>query len=679
MSQDLINRGKDIQNRSEEESITPQDVGGWMEDAGIEFLKKAPLEELQALNKKLDDFTTNDRGIYATLADLKTDYPDNSEKNKAGFFAFVGASNPRRKYKINVDKGSWIDTGEDHNVADVDLADYATKENIDGDQVVYAPNGIIEVPKDVLTHSTSSERDIYPQIVEEGFVEELLDITKDGVYVALNDRGDTITIDKYRLLPNTEYEIQTGNVTEAYNSDDVTKAFLYSTEENKEYDAKIDPVNGVFLFTTDSTNLFLSILVQRTNTKSGVPYGIQFNNSAKFKIIERSDITTVEIGEDSIDITDKLNESPDDSLSVPLSISDGSNNDIMRVYPDGSVEFGNLLLPKNITDMIDTHIKNALANVSVTGSGEIFSDRDAKIFGLGSRNFCFIHLSDTHSYLPAFDKVKEVVNHYPVIDAMIHSGDVIEGGGAVTFFNKINSTDFKRPLMWTMGNHDNEGGVNTKAEQYQRYIAPNLEKWGAVTQENRCYYYKDFAGYAIRLITLDLHDNDTLISGGATPTMSQTQVDWLVATLIDSANEGLSVIINSHYAGGTTLVRETVAAFVNGVSLQKTYTLHGSERTVNANFTKKGDFITYLSGHAHADANGWLGDQRYKQASFAGILHNQDDLVRSVGSPTEHNFDIVIVDKPSKKLFTFRIGAAYSTNYGKTERNYAELELNYIK
>lgn len=70
------------------------------------------------------------KGIYATVADLKADYPDKSEKNKAGFFAFVGASNPRRKYKINVDKGSWIDTGEDHNVADVDIADYATKEEL---------------------------------------------------------------------------------------------------------------------------------------------------------------------------------------------------------------------------------------------------------------------------------------------------------------------------------------------------------------------------------------------------------------------------------------------------------------------------------------------------------------------------------------------------------------------
>ena len=147
MGQDLINRGRDIQNRSEEESITPQDVGGWMEDAGIEFLKKAPLEELQALNKKIDDSTINDRGIYATLADLKADYPDNSEKNKAGFFAFVGASNPRRKYKINVDKGSWIDTGEDHNVADVDLADYAKKENADGEQVVYAKNGKVDLEK----------------------------------------------------------------------------------------------------------------------------------------------------------------------------------------------------------------------------------------------------------------------------------------------------------------------------------------------------------------------------------------------------------------------------------------------------------------------------------------------------------------------------------------------------
>lgn len=121
MSQELRNKAITIRDEKNKGANTAKRVGEAFLQVDV---------DLQALDKKIDNSTINDRGIYATLADLKTDYPDNSEKNKAGFFAFVGASNPRRKYKINVDKGSWIDTGEDHNVADVDLADYATKEDL---------------------------------------------------------------------------------------------------------------------------------------------------------------------------------------------------------------------------------------------------------------------------------------------------------------------------------------------------------------------------------------------------------------------------------------------------------------------------------------------------------------------------------------------------------------------
>jgi len=77
----------------------------------------------KATKEDLANATTNNKGIYSTDILLKAAYPPVT--NRKDFYAFVGTQNPFRKWEVAADGGQWIDTGEDIDIADIDLAEYA--------------------------------------------------------------------------------------------------------------------------------------------------------------------------------------------------------------------------------------------------------------------------------------------------------------------------------------------------------------------------------------------------------------------------------------------------------------------------------------------------------------------------------------------------------------------------
>lgn len=112
--------------------------------------ERIPQTQVLGLNEALDDkatkkelanATTNNKGIFSTDALLKSAYPPAT--NRKDFYAFIGTQNPFRKWEVRADAGQWIDTGQDMDIADIDLAEYATITNLEGNKVVYAPGGRI--------------------------------------------------------------------------------------------------------------------------------------------------------------------------------------------------------------------------------------------------------------------------------------------------------------------------------------------------------------------------------------------------------------------------------------------------------------------------------------------------------------------------------------------------------
>lgn len=111
--------------------------------------EKLPQSQILGLNDELNNkaskadlvnATTNDKGIFSTDALLTAKYP--AVTNRKDFYAFVGTQNPFRKWEVQADGGQWVDTGEDMDIADINMTEYAKKVNDVGDAVLYAPNGI---------------------------------------------------------------------------------------------------------------------------------------------------------------------------------------------------------------------------------------------------------------------------------------------------------------------------------------------------------------------------------------------------------------------------------------------------------------------------------------------------------------------------------------------------------
>lgn len=151
MSQDLIKRAEIIRDETGDQANTAERVGGWMVDTAKELGSKASNVSLQSLDakvnnnkteleKKIEDSTTNNKGVFTTLAALQAAFPN--ANNKKDWFAFVGTSNPREKYIVKADGGAWFPTGEMHNVLDADLTDYAKNETELG-KVVRSSDGTV--------------------------------------------------------------------------------------------------------------------------------------------------------------------------------------------------------------------------------------------------------------------------------------------------------------------------------------------------------------------------------------------------------------------------------------------------------------------------------------------------------------------------------------------------------
>lgn len=290
----------------------------------------------------------------------------------------------------------------------------------------------------------------------------------------------------------------------------------------------------------------------------------------------------------------------------------------------------------------------------------------------------------------------------------IHCNNIVMGGDVLTqhgsvndgkcqlineispFVNRFN-TDFK----YVFGNHDlnvaNVGtGIFTNSVEtyrlsyetvYRTCIAhlneivnfdnsiliKNTEEW----YRQKLHYYYDDEINRIRYIVMDSGTSKDALSEGGTPTRLQYQYDWLADVLINTPI-GYHIMVIAHQFWSTDKTdpdNRTIASTTQGDNVSKILnayqnmeTISGSDSVVSFNydFTESNGcpIIAMVSGHVHFDYTGKVNGIQQIVTVCDAVDHAQHyNVDMEAGTITEHAFDVIKVDKFTRTVRCFRIGA----------------------
>lgn len=305
------------------------------------------------------------------------------------------------------------------------------------------------------------------------------------------------------------------------------------------------------------------------------------------------------------------------------------------------------------------------------------------------------HLSDIHGDGPNLGRIVRFTAAYKdYIDDVVCTGDISRDNasknGVEEDFSWWASNGGEIVLM-TIGNHDTNVVVGTtsnwrdfgKVNTYNKYFAPFIENWG-VTQptdaatNGKCYYYKDYPAYNIRVIALDCMyydaDHDT----------------WFIDVLADARTKGYAVIVMAHALGtGGEEIECTYSAINTNAgpaildSGEYVFCTNVHSR-IDDFITAGGTFICFLGGHYHRDLFGLVQGTEHKQlyslAACAGSYAPGRDFDGTLGTRSQDCFNIVAIDPALKLVKLFKVGCQYD-NYmrqkGTLCYNYETHELVY--
>lgn len=136
-------------------------------DSFMHWSTKLPISQIFGLREEIAKVTTNFKGYHTTLDGLLVAHPQS--ENKKDFYAWVGSPYPGTVHVVKVNGGAWTDTGEVPTQQEIDLTEYArVKEvekkadeiDLDGNMVVRAPNGKIDLPENIVNLTDINEREI---------------------------------------------------------------------------------------------------------------------------------------------------------------------------------------------------------------------------------------------------------------------------------------------------------------------------------------------------------------------------------------------------------------------------------------------------------------------------------------------------------------------------------------
>lgn len=303
-----------------------------------------------------------------------------------------------------------------------------------------------------------------------------------------------------------------------------------------------------------------------------------------------------------------------------------------------------------------------------------------------NRNICFVHCTDIHQNGIAYVNALEY-SDYINATALLTSGDyVFQSYSNNLDFVKYLSTDYKTPVLTTIGNHD---GVGIDANTLNEHIIKPFAKDQYI---NKGYYYKDFETEKIRVIVLDT-------CGDSTNTyrinyVGKTQLQWYSNTL-KSTPVDYHVIVMLHQPLGNPKPDATIRAFQDGdlATADVTWSgadtikaitnafmnkenasiiMDGTSDTIDAQFgditTQK--FIMYLNGHTHRNSYGYLtgphqNDQLQMNHTCSAIALDMQNTYqpknegRYCGNDT---FNVYCIDKEARTVKLVKFGYTDTAN-----------------
>lgn len=303
-----------------------------------------------------------------------------------------------------------------------------------------------------------------------------------------------------------------------------------------------------------------------------------------------------------------------------------------------------------------------------------------------NKNICFVHCTDIHQNGIAYVNALEY-SDYINATALLTSGDyVFQSYSNNLDFVKYLSTDYKTPVLTTIGNHD---GVGIDANTLNEHIIKPFAKDQYI---NKGYYYKDFETEKIRVIVLDT-------CGDSTNTyrinyVGKTQLQWYSDTL-KSTPVDYHVIVMLHQPLGNPKPDNSIKAFQDGdlATADVTWSgadtikaitnafmnkenasiiMDGTSDTIDAQFgditTQK--FIMYLNGHTHRNSYGYLtglhqNDQLQMNHTCSAIALDMQNTYqpknegRYCGNDT---FNVYCIDKEARTVKLVKFGYTDTAN-----------------
>ena len=280
--------------------------------------------------------------------------------------------------------------------------------------------------------------------------------------------------------------------------------------------------------------------------------------------------------------------------------------------------------------------------------------------------FTLAHFSDIHGSSWAMKQVQEFKNTYQAqLDDVICTGDVVSDKitDGTAFWN--DNSDGK--IMICIGNHDSlgsNGWANPVDQQtlYETYIAPYEANWGAEIVNGHSYWYKDYSDKKIRLIAVDATIYDS--------TEQANQMTWLNTALSGAITNGYAVVGAIHFPpmpANFHKVDSNFTALLHGTAgdmIQFAWHIYHTEilQAVEQFITNGGDFVCWLSGHAHHDLVSY--DDRFPKRLFITISCAMssslfEEKVRDSTRESGLVLNTVCVDTVRKYVKLLRYGAEW--------------------
>lgn len=300
----------------------------------------------------------------------------------------------------------------------------------------------------------------------------------------------------------------------------------------------------------------------------------------------------------------------------------------------------------------------------------------SKVYGDGSyiKNLVLLHVSDFHEDQSNMVRLKEFYSYYSdYIDDVIHTGDLFGTDISVEL-----PASFDKTWLNVIGNHDatiyTESGymIQSSIQSYNKIFAPVINNWHVSQPLNaavagKCYYYKDYPEYKIRLIVLDDYKQGENVNNH----WNREQKEWFQSTLDEVLDEtkkefGYHVVVATHYPAFLMAKQPDNPFDSLDFGPEQCGKCDDEIPTIIKEFKNKGGmFVCYISGHLHSDLFGvgidgsGYENQLCVSVACASVPAAQRfcDMYRVKGNKSQDCFNLLGIDTISKTIKIIRIGA----------------------